>query len=76
MAADRADALISRCPAWLATRVFGAALRPRPGHVPGYAGRVPLQELGGAPRFPEAQIEHLGELIIPLVTARAPACPG
>jgi hypothetical protein len=30
---------------------------------------------GGAPGFPEAQIEHLDELIIPLVTARASGLP-
>jgi transposase len=49
-----------------------AALRPRPGDVPGYATRVALRELGRRARFLDAQIEHLDELIIPLVTARAP----
>jgi hypothetical protein len=44
----------------------------RLGDVPGYASRVLLQELGGAPGFPEAQIDHLDELIVPLVTTRAP----
>jgi transposase len=49
-----------------------AALRPRPGEVPGYATRVALRELGRRARFPGAQIEHLDELIVALVTARAP----
>jgi transposase len=53
--------------AWLATWP-----RPRPGDVPGYATRVALRELGRRARFLEAQIEHLDQLIIPLVTARAP----
>ena len=30
---------------------------------------------GGAPGFPEAQIEHLDELIVPLVIARACGLP-
>jgi transposase len=33
-----------------------AALRPRPGDVPGYATRVALRELGRRARFPGAQI--------------------
>jgi transposase len=49
-----------------------AALRPRPGEVPGYATRVALRELGRRARFLDAQIGHLDELIIPLVTSRAP----
>jgi len=49
-----------------------AALRPRPGDVPGYATRVALRELGRRARFLEAQISQLDELIVPLVTARAP----
>ena len=49
-----------------------AALRPRPGDVPGYATRVALRELGRRARFLDAQIGQLDELIIPLVTARAP----
>jgi len=53
-----------------------AALRPRPGDVPGYATRVALRELGRRARFPGAQIEHLDELIVPLVTARAPGLLG
>jgi transposase len=49
-----------------------AAMRPRPGEVPGYATRVALRELGRRARFLDAQIAHLDELIVPLVTARAP----
>jgi transposase len=49
-----------------------AALRPRPGDVPGYATRVALRELGRRARFLDAQIGQLGELIAPLVTTRAP----
>ncbi len=36
------------------------------------ADRVALRELGRRARFPDAKIEHLDELIVPLVTARAP----
>ena len=53
-----------------------AAMRPRPGEVPGYATRVALRELGRRARFLDAQIEHLDELIVPLVTARAPGLLG
>jgi transposase len=49
-----------------------AALRPRPGDAAGYAVRVALRELGRRVEFPDAQIERLDDLIIPLVTARAP----
>ena len=50
-----------------------AALRPRPGDVPGYATRIALRELGRRAQFLDTQIGHLDELIIPLVTARAPS---
>src|SRR5205823_10382178 len=56
-----------------------AAMRPRPGDVPGYAVRAALRELGRRALFPGAQITRLDELIIPLVAARAPgllALPG
>jgi transposase len=56
-----------------------AALRPRPGDVPGYATRAALRELGRRARFLEDQITRLDELISPLVTGRAPgllALPG
>jgi transposase len=49
-----------------------AALRPRPGDVPGYATRVALRELGRRAEFLDAQLGRLDELIVPLVTARAP----
>jgi hypothetical protein len=50
-----------------------AALRPRPGDVPGYATRIALRELGRRAQFLDAQLERLDELIIPLVAARAPS---
>jgi transposase len=49
-----------------------AALRPRPGDVVGYATRVALRELGRRAEFLDAQLGRLDELIVPLVTARAP----
>jgi hypothetical protein len=49
-----------------------ASLRPRPGGVPGYATRIALRELGRRAEFPGGQLERPGELIVPLVTARAP----
>jgi transposase len=57
-------------PAALATGL--AALRPRPGDVPGYATRIALRELGRRVQFLDGQLGRLDELIIPLVTARAP----
>ena len=49
-----------------------AALRPRPGAVVGYATRIALRELGRRAEFLDGQLERLDELIVPLVTARAP----
>jgi transposase len=49
-----------------------AALRPRPGHAAEYAVRIALRELGRRMEFPGAQIERLADLIVPLVTVRAP----
>jgi transposase len=49
-----------------------AALRPRPGDVPGYATRIALRELGRRVQFLDAQLGRLDKLIVPLVTARAP----
>jgi len=49
-----------------------ASLRPRPGDVAGYAVRVALRELGRRARFLDGQLQRLDELIVPLVTARAP----
>jgi transposase len=53
-----------------------AALRPRPGDVPGYAIRVALRELGRRAQFLDAQLGRLDELIGPLVAARAPGLLG
>ena len=49
-----------------------AALRPRPGDVAGHATRIALRELGRRAQFLDGQLERLDELIVPLVTARAP----
>jgi len=49
-----------------------AALRPRPGSTVGYATRIALRELGRRAQFLDGQLERLDELIVPLVTARAP----
>ena len=49
-----------------------AALRPRPGDAAQYAVRIALRELGRRVEFLDGQIERLDDLIIPLVTARAP----
>ena len=51
------------------------ALRPRPGDAADYALRVALRELGRRVEFLDAQIARLDELIVPLVTARAPGLP-
>ena len=53
-----------------------ASLRPRPGDVPGYATRIALRELGRRAEFLDGQLERLDELIVPLVTARAPGLLG
>jgi len=81
-AINQARALIVTGPDELRARFAGhapaalveaiAALRPRPGDVPGYATRVALRELGRRAQFLDAQLERLDELVIPLVTARAP----
>jgi transposase len=49
-----------------------ASLRPRPGSTVGYATRIALRELGRRAEFLDGQIKRLDELIVPLVTARAP----
>jgi transposase len=81
-AINQARALIVTGPEELRVRFAGhraarlaagvAALRPRPGDVPGYATRVALRELGRRVRFLDAQVERLDELIVPLAAARAP----
>jgi transposase len=49
-----------------------ASLRPRPGAVVGYATRMALRELGRRVEFLDGQLARLDELIVPLVTVRAP----
>ena len=49
-----------------------ASLRPRPGSIVRYATRCRLRELGRRAQFLDGQLERLDELIVPLVTARAP----
>ena len=49
-----------------------AALRPRPGSMVGYHTLLALRELGRRAEFLDGQISRLDELIVPLVTARAP----
>ena len=49
-----------------------ASLRPRPGDAAGHATRIALRELGRRAVFLDGQLERPGELIVPLVTARAP----
>ena len=81
-AVNQARALIVTGPEELRARFAGhstaalaaaiAALRPRPGDVPGYATGAALRELGRRVRFLDGQLERLDELIGPLVTARAP----
>ena len=57
-------------PAGLVTRL--AALRPRPGSMVRYHTLLALRELGRRAQYLDAQLERLDELILPLVTARAP----
>jgi transposase len=49
-----------------------AALRPRPGDAVGYATRIAVRELRRRAEFLDGQLGRLDELIVPLVTARAP----
>jgi transposase len=49
-----------------------ASLRPRTGDVAGHATRIALRELGRRAQFLDGQLGRLDELIVPLVTARAP----
>jgi transposase len=81
-AVNQARALITTGPEDLRERFAGhtaaalvtalAALRPRPGDAVGYATRIALRELGRRAQFLDAQAARLDELIIPLVTGRAP----
>jgi transposase len=49
-----------------------ASPRPRTGDVAGHATRIALRELGRRAQFLDGQLGRLDELIVPLVTARAP----
>jgi transposase len=49
-----------------------AGLRPRPGSMVRYHTLLSLRELGRRAQFLDGQLERLDELIVPLVTARAP----
>ena len=49
-----------------------AALRPRPGSMVRYHTLLSLRELGRRAQYPGDQLARLGQLIVPLVTARAP----
>jgi transposase len=81
-AINQARALILTGPDELRARFAGhraaalaagiAVLRPRPGDAAEYAVRIALRELGRRAEFLDAQIERLDELIVPLVTVRAP----
>lgn len=81
-AINQAGALILTGPDELRARFAGkraatlaeavAALRPRPGDAAEYSLRVALRELGRRVQFLDGQIERLDDLIVPLVTVRAP----
>jgi len=49
-----------------------AALRPRPDSMVRYHTLLSLRELGRRAQYPGDQLARLGQLIVPLVTARAP----
>src|SRR5215472_10082910 len=78
----QARALIITGPDGIGTRLTGqtpaglvaglAALRPRPGRMVRYHTLLSLRELGRRAQYPGAQLERLDELLIPLVTTRAP----
>jgi transposase len=81
-AINQARALIITAPDNIRTRFTGqmpaelvaelAALRPRPGSMVRYHTLLSLRELGRRAQFLDAQLDRLDELIVPLVTARAP----
>lgn len=50
-----------------------AAMRPRSGELVGHTTRVALRELGRRAAYLAEEIERLDELILPLLTQRAPA---
>ena len=49
-----------------------ATLRPRPGSMVRYHTLLSLRELGRRAQYLDDQLTRLGQLIVPLVTARAP----
>lgn len=53
-----------------------AALRPRPGSMVRCHALLSLRDPGRRAEFPNARLERPDELIVPLVTARAPGLPG
>ena len=79
---NQARALIITGPDDVRTRFTGqapaglvaelAALRPRPGSMVRYHTLLALRELGRRAQFLDGQLARLDELIVPLVTARAP----
>jgi transposase len=79
---NQARAIIGTAPEDLRARFSGfssamlvaemASLRPRPGDTVGYATRVALRELGRRSEYLAEQIARLDDLIVPLVTNRAP----
>jgi transposase len=79
---NQARSLIVTGPDDLRTRFAGhtaaalvselAALRPRPGDAVGYATRIAVRELGRRAEFLDGQLGRLDELIVALVTTRAP----
>ena len=85
-AINQARALILTGPDELRARFAGlraaalaeavAALRPRPGNAAEYSVRIALRELGRRVEFLDDQIGRLDDLIVPLVTARAPGLLG
>jgi transposase len=83
---NQARALIITGPDDIRTRFTGqtpaelvaelAALRPRPGSMVRYHTLLSLRELGRRAQYLDAQLGRLDELIVPLVTARAPGLLG
>jgi transposase len=79
---NQARALIITGPDGIRTRFTGqtpaelavglAALRPRPGSMVRYHTLLSLRELGRRAQYPGGQLTRPGQLITPLVTARAP----
>src|SRR5438034_5716514 len=81
---NQARALLITGPDGIRTRFTGqtpaglvaelAVLRPRPASLVRYHTLLALRELGRRAQFLDGQLGRLDELIVPLVTARAPDC--